>query len=91
MSERVFAAIVLAVCALLLLRLMLGAPRRHRLDAALRRAGAALRRAPVQWRRRRAARRGANEAFGRARAHGDWDGNVYTPKSLRKPRRDKMH
>ena len=42
--ERVFAAVVFAVCLALLLRLTLGARRRARLDAALRRAWQAVRR-----------------------------------------------
>ena len=31
------------------------------------------------------------DAIRRARERGDWDGNVYRPKSFRKPPRDKMH
>jgi hypothetical protein len=34
----------------------------------------------------------ADEAIKRARQRdGEWDGNVYKPKSFRKPPRDKMH
>ncbi len=98
MIERVFAAIVLALCVVLLVRLTLSAPRRYRLDSALRRAGNALRRTGSSiwhWRdARRAAenaRKVADEAIKRARGRGEWDGNVYTPKSFRKPPRDKMH
>jgi len=98
MFERVLAAIVLAVCALLLLRLTMSVPRRYRFDAALRRVWLALRRTGLRvwhWRaaRREAqrAREVADEAIQRARDRGDWDGNVYTPKSFRKPPRDKMH
>ena len=36
MIEKIFAAVVLAVCALLLVRLVIGERRRYRLDAALR-------------------------------------------------------
>ena len=98
MFERVLAAIVLAVCALLLLRLTMGVPRRYRFDAALRRVWLALRRAGLRvwhWRaaRREAqrAREVADELIRRARDRADRDGNVYTPKSFRKPPRDKMH
>jgi hypothetical protein len=101
MLERVFAVIALAVCLLLLVRLAIGTRRRYRLDAALRRAAHALQRPAAAWRRWRAARRAAqsaaqaariaDEAIRRARERGAWDGNVYRPKSLRKPRRDKMH
>ena len=97
MIERVLAAIVLAVCVVLLLRLALG-ERRWRLDAWLRRRGARLRRLGSSiwhWRdtRREAerARKVADEVIRRARDRGEWDGNVYTPKSFRKPPRDKMH
>ncbi len=90
--ERVFAAVVFAVCLALLLRLTLGARRRARLDAALRRAWQAVRGAVISLRHRREAGRVAEEAIRRARdKRGEWDGNVYKPKSFRKPPRDKMH
>jgi hypothetical protein len=73
-------------------------PRRYRFDAALRRLGLRLRRAGQRIWRWRAARRDAREAravaeeaIRRARDRGSWDGNVYKPKSFRKPPRDKMH
>jgi hypothetical protein len=101
MIERVFAAIVLAVCAVLMARLLIGERRRWRFDAAMRRAWHTLRgRADAlrQWRATRrdaasaeAATKAANDAIARARGRGDWDGNVYRPKSFRKPPRDKMH
>ena len=96
MIERVFAAIVLAACAMLMLRLVIGTRRRQRFDAAARRIGSTLRRrarAAWHWRSsRREAAKAAEEAIRRARgADGTWDGNVYKPKSFRKPPRDKMH
>jgi hypothetical protein len=95
MIERVLAAVVLAVCAAMLLRLLIGQRRRYRLDAALRRSWFRLRHAAVSARRwrssRREAARVANDAIRRASRRGDWDGNVNTPKSFRKPPRDKMH
>jgi hypothetical protein len=89
--ERVMAGIVLTVCVLLLLRLALGARRRARVDAAARRAYLAVRQLIVSTRHRREAMRVADEAIKRARDRGEWDGNVYKPKSFRKPPRDKMH
>lgn len=96
MIERVFAAIVLAACTALLLRLVIGARRRQRFDAVARRGALALRRFALSawhWRSsRREAAKAAEEAIRRARgADGTWDGNVYKPKSFRKPPRDKMH
>lgn len=98
MIERVLAAIVLAICVVLLMRLMLDAPRRYRFDAAVRRIVARLRGVGHTIRHWRGARRdaerarqAADEAIQRARDRGEWDGNVYTPKSFRKPPRDKMH
>ena len=104
--ERGFAGLVIAVCGVLLVRLVVGERRRYRFDAALHRLWRALLRG---WRRTayalggfgrwRAARRHAAEAermaddvIQRARDRGEWDGNVYRPKSFRnKPPRDKMH
>lgn len=103
MFEKTFAGLVLAVCALLLLRMVIGERRRYRFDMAARRVWFTLRRFGLSlhrtllslwhWRssRRRAAQ-AAEEAIRRARgADGTWDGNVYKPKSFRKPPRDKMH
>ena len=98
MVEGAFAAIALAACALLLVRLAIGERRRWRFDASVRRTALRLRRFALRawhWRdARRAAeqaRRAADEAIKRARDRGEWDGNVYTPKSFRKPPRDKTH
>ena len=103
MFEKMFAALALAVCAVLLLRLLIGERRRYRFDAAARRVWVALRRFGLWLRRsgawlyhwrssRRNAAQAAEEAIRRARgADGSWDGNVYKPKSFRKPPRDKMH
>lgn len=91
--ERLLAAIALAVCAVLLVRLAIGARRRARLDALLYRVARALRGVVMSVRHRREAARVADEAIKRARerSEGEWDGNVYKPKSFRKPPRDKMH
>ena len=92
--EHVLAGITLALCAGLFLRLLIGARRRAWLDAALRRAATTGRRHVLQvwhWRaQREASRRAAEEAIRRAKG-GTWEGNVYKPRSFRKPPRDKMH
>ena len=91
MIEKLFAGFTVAVCAVLLVRLCLGARRRFRFDAALRRAGCGCRRFALRawrWRasRHRAARV-ADEAIQRARRGVERDGNVYKPKSFRRPRK----
>lgn len=100
MIERVFAGIVLAGCALMLVRLVLDDRRRWRFDAFFRRGwqrvvdtGAVV----GHWRKARRdnahARQVADEVIQRARGRSTVgkEGNVYTPKSFRKPPRDKMH
>ena len=103
MVEKILAAVVLGVCALLLVRLMLGERRRDRLDAALRsvarsaqRAARSVQSVQSAWRWggvRRASKKAAIEAIRRARDGSGVtrEGNVYKPKSFRKPPRDKMH
>lgn len=102
MVEKLFAGVVLAVCVVLMLRLVLGARRRARFDAAARRAWGRSRHffsSAYHWRRdRREAERTADEVIRRARGRsandsrnggdsgGEWEGNVYKPKSFRKPR-----
>ena len=82
------AGLGLLACLLQMLRLVLSPARRRRFDAAGRELAQALRHAPQRWQRRRALRdqasRVADEAIRRAR-EGQWDGNVYRPKSFRKP------
>ncbi len=89
--ERVLAALVFAACIALLVRLAVGARLRARGDAELRRALRAARGMAMSIRHRREAARAADAAIKRARERGEWDGNVYKPKSFRKPPRDKMH
>ncbi len=98
MIERVFAAIALLACLVLLVRLTMGEPRRYRFDSWVGRRWHALRvrgLAIWHWRDARravaAARQAADDAIRRARDRGEWDGNVYRPKAFRKPPRDKMH
>lgn len=90
MFETVFASTVLVACVVLLVRLSLSVRRRMQFDFAMQRwwavvAGTWLR----MWRwpaARREASREARDAIERARG-GEWDGNVYRPKSFRKPRK----
>ena len=98
MIEKLLAAVVLAACALLFVRLLVGPRRRHRIDAALRsvpQAGRRMARSAReawQWRTvRRSSKKAADEAIRRAREGVTREGNVYKPKSFRKPPRDKMH
>ena len=87
MIEKTLAAITIALCVVLLARMVLGERRRHRFDAVLRRAFYAVRRVILKaWRwpsRRREAARAADEAIRRARR----DGNVYKADSFRPPRK----
>ena len=100
--EQAFAAVAFVVCALLLVRLVLGERRRRSVDAAVLRRFAAWRRQALAlwgWRTaRREPRLVAEVANRRARARGrrgnggdeddgEWDGNVYKPKSFRGPRK----
>jgi len=94
MIERLLGGLTLAVCLVLLLRLILGRRRRQRFDAAARQAWAggrqALRRT-LQWRtsRREAASAAevAEAAIRRARSASTREGNVIRPKSFRGPRK----
>ena len=90
MVEKIFAGLTLAVCELMLVRLLVGARRRSRIDTAARRALHEAQRVALSvyhWRdRKRSAARAAEEAIRRARAGAtERDGNVYKPKSFRKP------
>lgn len=90
-AEQIFAAFVVAACAVMLLRLALGERRRRRFDAAWLGAWHAVRTLPRRLARRRALRRDAERAADEAirRAQGvERDGNVYTPKSFGRDRRN---
>ena len=96
MLEKLFPAIVVAACLVLLLRLVLGERRRHRFDRALARWSRNARQrieSLFTWNgERRRARRAAEEAIRRAReGGGEWDGNVYRPKSFDKKKDRKIH
>jgi hypothetical protein len=94
--EKIFAGFVLVVCGLLLLRLVIGARRRHAYDLFWKRLWIATRLHVLRlWHwpaARRQARRDADAAIRRA-SDGEWDGNVYKPKSFKRdPARDrKLH
>lgn len=102
LAEQLLAGLTATVCVVLLVRLCLGATRQRRFDDAVRALGWTLRSSALHawhWRSsRRAAACEAQAAIQRARtgrsgrAHGEaddgeWQGNVYTPKSFRKPRK----
>ena len=117
--EKIWGLAVLATCALLLVRLLLGDARRDWLDGHLLRGWLAVNRAaravvtavvtsvrrvwnaPAQRRRDKAAAQAAAEAaaalIARARDRArnrdgvEQDGNVYKPKSFRKPPPDTLH
>ncbi|ARN20600.1 hypothetical protein [Piscinibacter gummiphilus] len=81
MIEKVLAGAGLAVCVVMLLRLCLGVRARMRFDHAVR----SVARLPMLAVHRVRAARGAAEAIRRAKSSdGDWQGNVYTPKSFNK-------
>jgi hypothetical protein len=89
--EKVIAGIVLAVCAVLLLRLALPPGQRQRLDAAWRRGVVGSRhwgRRVWFWRaHRQSAAREADEAIRRAQRKVRRDGNVIRPDSFKGPRK----
>lgn len=92
--EKIFAGVIVFACVALLMRQFIGAPRRYRLDASMRRIGRGVRAFAVGIYRgpaiRQRARREAEDAIRRARGDdGEWQGNVYRPKSFRKSR--KLH
>ena len=97
MFETVVSIFILAVCIALMLRLMVGARRRQAIDAWARRSAYNVRSAALRiyhWRSaRKVARQATEDAIRRARSDdgGTWEGNVYKPKSFRRPPRDKMH
>ena len=91
MLEKIVPAIVVVACLVALGRLVLGERRRLRLDRAIGRWIRTVRsrvEGLFTWNAdRRRARRAAEEAIRRAKDGGEWDGNVYRPKSFRKDRK----
>jgi hypothetical protein len=91
--EKLLAGLVLALCVLMLARQLLSAPRRARVDRRLRHVWWDVQqrlRAAWHWRTsRQTAQRAAEEAIRRAREGqgGEWDGNVYRPKSFKRPKK----
>ncbi len=97
--EQLLSGLTATICVVLLVRLCLGDARQRRFDHTMRTLGQNLRRGAEQlWRipaARRTAAREAQAAIERARGgrstpeadEGEWTGNVYTPKSFRKPRK----
>ncbi|MGY4829626.1 hypothetical protein ACVNIS_13710 [Sphaerotilaceae bacterium SBD11-9] len=96
MFETTFAVLVLVICVALMARLLVSPHRRHGLDAWARRTALRIKYAALRlyhWRSsRQTAKRVAEDAIRRARDDGgSWEGNVYKPKSFKRPPRDKMH
>ncbi|HEX3141228.1 MAG TPA: hypothetical protein VHQ87_14300 [Rhizobacter sp.] len=96
MFEKIFAITILVVCIALMARLLAGPRRRLAIDAWARRVTYRLRGTWLHlyhWRSsRQTAKQVADEAIRRAREDkGRWEGNVYKPKSFKRPPRDKMH
>ncbi len=93
--EKLLAGVALAICAGMLVRMLIGEHRRARLDGWLRRVWLGLRARVIavwRWRSvRKEAERVAEDAIRRARDGVQRDGNVYRPKSFKRPPRDKMH
>ncbi len=94
MMEKILASLGLVVCVALLVHMALGPRRRQAVDAAVARALQALRRTAWglwHWRStRETARREADDAIQRARqgrTQGQWDGNVYRPRSFKGPKK----
>lgn len=91
MIQTLLAGAVVAVCALLMLRLLIGDVRRHRFDAAVARRwrSAKLRvREAWQWRGvRRHAAREAEDVIRRAKHRARREGNVIRPEQFESPRK----
>ena len=94
MIEKLLAAIALVVCVVLMIRLLVGARRRYAMDHFGRRTALRVKfwwLSVYHWRSsRKTAARVAEEAIRRARGgnhNGSWDGNVYKPKSFKRPRK----
>ncbi|MBC7957229.1 MAG: hypothetical protein H7Y33_15315 [Cytophagales bacterium] len=95
MFEKIIPTVVLAVCAVFIARLLIGERLRLRFDAAARRIWQRIRGWGLRvyhWRSsRKNAAQVAEDAIQRAREGGTWEGNVYKPKSFKRPPRDKLH
>jgi hypothetical protein len=96
MIEKIFAAVVLAVCIVMMVRLLLSVRLRLKFDTTARRSWYRMRGWALSiyhWRSsRKNAAQAAEDAIRRAREGGTWEGNVYKPKSFSKrPPRNKLH
>lgn len=100
MFEAFLAAAGLAICTVLIVRLLLSKPRQRRFDAEARRLWFTIKFKLIalwHWRdRRRTAQQAATDAINRASKRngrrteeqdGVWKGNVYESKTFRKPRK----
>ncbi|MEY4561800.1 MAG: hypothetical protein RLZZ618_1077 [Pseudomonadota bacterium] len=84
--EKLLIGAVLALCIVMLVRLCLNPLRQSQMDAV----GRWIIQVPQKLIQRSQASRQAAEAIRRAKGsgpEGDWKGNVYTPKSFKRPRK----
>jgi hypothetical protein len=91
-ADKLLAALALVVCAVMLLRMILGARQRARMDQAAWRCWQVTRRwaqALWHWRARRTHARDTAAAMIRRaqtkKSTGQWEGNVYRPKEFGEP------
>ena len=93
--EKIVPAVIVVACLIALARLVLGERRRYALDRAIARWSRSVRsrvEGLFTWNAdRRRARRAADEAIRRAKDGGEWDGNVYRPKSFQGRKDRKIH
>lgn len=96
--EKILPTVVATACLVALVRLCLGAKRRWQFDQAMRRVWGRIRAVPQRMKQRpmskKEAQQLAQDAIERARRNkqrdavdGNWDGNVYRPKSFKGPRK----
>ena len=88
MIQNLLAAVIFIVCVISMIRLLVGARRRGRMDAFFIRSWLRIK---LLFSRRRPQKKNpadlAEEAIRRAKDGGTWDGNVYKPKSFKGPRK----
>jgi hypothetical protein len=91
MMDKISAAVILAICLVMLARLLMSERRRHAFDTRALHVWTGLAgqcRRALRWgSNRRYAAAAARDAIRRARAEVPRDGNVYRPESFRGPRK----
>ena len=91
MMDKISSAVILAICLVMLLRLVIGEKLRRRFDARAMHTWTQVarwcRRASQWWSNRRYAAGAARDAIRRARSEVPREGSVYRPESFRGPRK----